>query len=222
MTTPARGRTPNQRGIASWARSNAASANVSIASRDRNAYLESLRSRLSTGVTSRDPKLRSAIARISASSSATVARPSRWIESGEREPRRRLNRSPITRRTVGIRRNADHLPRPRQVLLGEELPVLPYRRHDGVRDEATQLVAESGRGIAQRRTIQRRSIDPLVQQLVELLDHDTDVPLRRGVAQSQPLALVRHLARDVHRHLPPPREGLLAQLLGSDRLHSGE
>src|SRR2546422_6925981 len=56
MTTPARGRTPNQRGIASWARSSAASANASIASRDRKAYLESLRRRLSTGVTSRDPR----------------------------------------------------------------------------------------------------------------------------------------------------------------------
>src|SRR3989442_1496173 len=77
----------------------------------------------------------------------------------ECQPRRRLNRSSITPRAVGIRRNADRLARPWQVPPGEELPVLPYRRHDGVRDEAAQLVAERRRRIAQRRTIQRRAID---------------------------------------------------------------
>src|SRR6266487_1833598 len=135
MPIPARGKRPNQRGMAVAARSSADCAYASIAPRVRKLNLESPRSRFSTGVTSRDPKFRSVMPRISASSSETVARPSRWIESGD-------------------------------------------------------------------------SVSPLVQHLVQLLDHDAHVALRRRIAQPQPLALIRHLARDVEGNRLPPGEGL--------------
>src|SRR5256885_9728392 len=64
MTMPARGKRPNQRGMTVAARSSAACAYASIASRVRKLNLESPRSRFSIGVTSRDPKLRSVMPRI--------------------------------------------------------------------------------------------------------------------------------------------------------------
>src|SRR5437660_1346469 len=73
MTMPARGKRPNQRGMTVAARSSAACAYASIASRVRKLNLESPRSRFSIGVTSRDPKLRSVMPRISASSPEPLA-----------------------------------------------------------------------------------------------------------------------------------------------------
>src|SRR5439155_11074972 len=63
--------------------------------------------------------------------------------------------------------SSDLLAGARQILLVEELPVLPNGRQDRVLDEAPQLVAERRRGIAQRRRVQGRSIEPLVERSEE-------------------------------------------------------
>ena len=83
-TMSARGRRPNQAGIAALARSTAARAASSIALRERNVKAGSLRNRASSVPTSRVRNDRPAMARIRPSSAATVAIPSRCSESGDR------------------------------------------------------------------------------------------------------------------------------------------